>query len=425
LTAAGARVVAVDQADTPALRTNAAALAESGVRVILGAGVWPEDFYAVCVVSPGVPPVLPAIRRLAARGIPVISELELGWAACPTPVLAITGTAGKSTLCKLCFESLTGAGKRAVLGGNYGTPMTTLALESQPWDWLVVEVSSFQLELIRRFHPRVGVLLNIYPNHLDRHQTLSAYIDAKLNLFRYLTPQDQALVCDETLPFVRTGVPELRQWKTFGLTPAAHWRFEAGRLKNTAATIEMDVRGTPFDNAILGVAAAAAASAMEACGVDPATVATAARQFEKLPHRMEEVAVIQGVRFIDDSKATTLAALAAGVQMAPGRVRLIAGGRLKEEDVNTVKKILAKKAEAIYLIGECSGIFAAAWSDAVRCEECGDLAAAVTAAVRAARRGETVLLSPGCASFDQFNGFEERGRKFKEMVNALERRGSR
>jgi UDP-N-acetylmuramoylalanine--D-glutamate ligase len=183
--------------------------------------------------------------------------------------------------------------------------------------------------------------------------------------------------------------------------------------------VEYDVRGTPFGNPVMGMTAAAAMAALQACEIDPVCVARAAHTFERLPHRMEPVAVIRGVAFIDDSKATNLAALEAGLTMAGGPVRLIAGGLLKEHDLSLTKKRLVNRVRGVYIIGNSAQEMASAWQDAVPCCICRDLNEAVHRAWKEAHTGEVVLLSPGCASFDQFLSFEDRGEQFKAIVSGL------
>lgn len=420
----GARVTILDGAANPVLEERAARLRAQSIDVQLGVVHAPEEKYVLAVTSPGIPSDAHVVTDLRARGIPLLPELELGWIFSRGMVLAITGSAGKSTLAKLCYELLRHAGKRVLIGANYGMPLSALVLQETDWDWLVLEVSSFQLELIQSFRPDVGVLLNLHPNHLDRHRTLEAYTRAKMNLFVHMNASDHAIVQMAVFPHVRSLWSSAARLITFGTSAAADCYYAAGRLSGPAAgrrTVAID--GTYFDNEILGLTAAAAAAAMMACGVDPGGIMEVARTFEPLPHRMQQIAKVNGVCFIDDSKATTLAALAAGVHMAPGPVHLIAGGRLKEKDVKSFKKVLAKKIKQVYLIGESAELMGRAWSGTVACVQCGNLNKAVALAQECARSGETVLLSPGCASFDQFSGYHERGKRFQELIKISERRG--
>lgn len=424
LSVGGTRVTVADAAASPAVAARAAALETGGITVRTGSRAMPDGDFDLCVVSPGVPMTDGWVGEMRRRGIPVISELELGWRSCASRMLAVTGSNGKSTLVKLCRDALEAAGLRAVAGGNYGIPVSDLARRQPAPDWIVAEVSSFQLEAVDHFAPDVGVLLNINPNHLDRHGTMAVYEATKARLFcRMGEGQTAVLPCDAS-PAVRAAVPGACRMRTFGPDPGADYRYAGGRIEGCRLAVPVSVAGTFLDNPIMGLTGAACVAAMEGCGLPPQCVATAAGRFERLPHRMEQVAVIRGVRFVNDSKATNLAAMAAALQMAGGPVRLIAGGRLKEKDLAAVKKVLANHVKRVYVIGEYSQVMASAWQDDVPCLICANLNEAVRKAWKEAESGETVLLSPGCASFDQFKSFEDRGEQFSKIVRQIERGGS-
>lgn len=415
----GYRVCAADAGDTPDLRGMAETLRAEGVPVQLGLVPPEPGAAAAAVISPGIAPDSVWVQSLVKAGIPLIGEMEIGWHELKSPVLAVTGSSGKSTLVKFCSESLTCAGLRAVAAGNYGPPLSEVAMNPRPWDWVVAEASSFQLETARAFRPRIALLLNLHPNHLDRHGTMDAYRAAKMRLFQALGPGDGALIPDDLVdpPAVRPGVDLI----TFGLGPAADWRFQEGLVRGPA--VQIDFRGTPFDNPVMGCTAAAATAALTFAGVSAADIRSTAAIFERLPHRQQRVAEIEGILFVDDSKATTLAALSAGLEMVPGPVRLIAGGRLKETDLERPKIMLAKKTAEVYLIGESAEVLEKAWQGTVACRRCGTLQEAVTQAWHDARKGETILLSPGCASFDQFRGYDDRGQCFTGLIQQLNSRG--
>lgn len=425
LRAEGRGVVVTDRADNEALRRRAGELALDGIEVLLGTERVPGRSFSLCVVSPGVPPESPAFAAVRNLGIPTMGELEFGAAKCRCPIVAVSGANGKSTLVKLCGDILRLAGRRAELGGNYGTPVSALAKRSEELDWLVLEASSFQLEMTRDFRPRVGVLLNLQPNHLDRHPTLEAYRAAKARLFARMGEGDRAIVHESVFTRFRAMAaqrPDQPEWVKFGRGPRCAARYEPGFVSLDAGggRVRMSIEGTYFDNPVLGPAAAAAAAVAAACGVPPGLVAEAAKRFVPLPHRMTRVAIKRGVEFVDDSKATTLAALAAGVTMASRPVRLIAGGILKEHRLSAVKKVLASHVRAVYLVGNSAPKMYAAWSDVVPCRRCGTLDVAVSEAWRDASPGETILLSPGCASFDQFRGYADRGEQFCGHVAKIE-----
>jgi UDP-N-acetylmuramoylalanine--D-glutamate ligase len=367
------------------------------------------------VVSPGFSLNHPWVRDLTEREIPLLSELELGWSRRHCPVIAVTGSNGKSSVVKWLADALTQAGCKAVPCGNYGFPVSAAVMLPEVPDWLVVEVSSFQLETVREFHPHIGVLLNVLPNHLDRHGDLETYRDLKLRLFARMQDAGTAVVpfgLFQTLESKCVAPPPLNAWKTFGAEEGADFRFQAGRVGS------FDLRGSYFDNEVLGPAAAAAAAVWDSCGLPPDALEDAARRFEPLPHRMQTVAEIGGVRFVNDSKATNLAAMCAALRMTRGRVHLIAGGRAKEDEWSFAKDLLAQRVSRLYLIGEACDAMQAAWKDDTDCVVCGTLERAVAAARGAAVPGDTVLLSPACTSFDRFGSFAERGEAFVRAVNS-------
>jgi len=417
LRAEGTAVTALDAADTPELRARAAELEAAGARVQLGVRAVPAGDADVAIVSPSLPLASPWLVELRRRGVPLLSELELGWRRHRGRTLAVTGSNGKSTAVKWLAEALQAGGVRAAPAGNYGPPAARVVREQPDLDWLVLEVSSFQLETCRDFRADVGVLLNILPNHLDRHGDLAAYAALKARLFARPADGDLCLVPAAWRARVQALAGGGGRWLTFGAEPGADVRYRDGRVWEGRRRLA-DLRGTRFANDVLGVAGAAVVAAARGAGLPPACAARAARRFVPLPHRLQTVAERGGVRYVDDSKATNLAALGAALRMVPGPVRLIAGGRVKENDFSAVKELLAEKAAGVYLIGEAAPALAAAWAAVVPCVPCGTLAAAVAAAGRAAVPGETVLLAPGGASFDQFRNFEERGDRFAELAAA-------
>ena len=317
---------------------------------------------------------------VASPGLPVKSELQLGCEELKRrgwKLLAVTGSKGKSSVVKLVADAINGAGGCAVPCGNYGRPVCDL-LDEAP-GWAVVEVSSFQLETTT-LPPDAFVaaaILNLQEDHLDRHGSAAVYHGLKRKLLGMAA---------------------------FAYDCAA------------SATADALLAGSYFDNDILRPNGRIAVALMRAAGLDDGQVAAAFASFRPLPHRMNEVGVFGGVRCIDDSKATSLAALAAGVTMAGTGVRLIAGGLPKGDDPNSVKELLTNQVKKVYLIGACAETFATAWSEAVDCEVCGTMDRAVAVAMRESKPGETVLLSPGTASFDQFKSYGERGDVFAALV---------
>jgi UDP-N-acetylmuramoylalanine--D-glutamate ligase len=412
LAARGKQVLVLDQAEGAAAQAAAGRLALPDVEFRAGPGPLPDEPFDQCVTSPAFALDHPWLAACRARGIPILAELELGFAHWRGHVLAITGSKGKSSLVKLCADTLNRAGVAAAPAGNYGTPLCELVLDQPDLAWAVTEVSSFQLEHVRHFRPNIGVLLNLQPDHLDRHADMAEYQRLKLRLFACQTAGDVALLPEN---FDAAGaVPPAVACRTFGAGAASGWRYGGHAVTGSwrGRNLRVALEGTWLDNPILGLAAAAGAGALAACGLDGDAIEAGIRAFQPLAHRMQFVAERAGVRFIDDSKATSLAAVAAALQMASGPVRLIAGGRLKEHDLEPVKDLLTRHVRKVYVIGECTDRMCAAWGQAVACEACGNMETAVAHAAAEACRGDIVLLSPGCASFDQFYNYKERGERF-------------
>ena len=309
-------------------------------------------------------------------GVVVKSELQYGCEELKKrgwKLLAVTGSKGKSSVVKLCAEALGG-----IPCGNYGTPVSALIGEKP--GWAVVEVSSFQLETTTLAPDtfEAAAILNLQEDHLDRHGSVAVYHALKRKL----------------LTFAKKGVQGVRG------------------VQGVAGLFA----GSYFDNEILRANAECAVELLRAAGLSDEKISAAFREFEPLPHRFQFVAEKNGVRYIDDSKATSIEALVAGVKMCRGGARLIAGGRAKGDDPAAALPVLTSRAKKVYIIGECAESFYAAWQGEVNCEICGDLATAVERAKCEAQKGETVLLSPGCASYDQFKNFGERGDVFANLV---------
>jgi len=427
----GARVTVVDRSAGVEVRERGAALERAGAQVLTGIAELPAGQFDVCIVSPGIPVNRGWVPELERKGVPVISELDLGGSRCRCRCLAVTGTNGKSTLTGLCAEALSRAGLRTAAGGNYGVPLCRLARQSGELDWIVAEVSSFQLERTFGFHPLVGVLLNLQPDHLDRHGDMLTYMKTKARLFENMTAGDTAIIpaalSEEPAGIVKHAASAAGRrgvgpdWLTFGTSPDSDIRLEGSRihLGCRGGDAEIDLAGSYFDNSVLGLAAAAGAGAVMACRADPRVLEEAVRNFKPLPHRMTKVLDAGGICFVDDSKATNLSALGAALRMADRPVRLIAGGLLKEADLKRFQEILVKKVCALYVIGKAAAEMDAAWGEAVPCRRCGTLERAVREAWREARDGEMILLSPGCASFDQFRDFEDRGNQFIRIARSI------
>ncbi len=415
----GNRVTLLDAASEERLAPLRPQLDALGVELHAAATTLPATPYTLAIVSPAFAVDHPWLQACRARAIPLVAELDLGFYLWPGRILAVSGSKGKSSAVRLAADTLTLAGQPAIAAGNYGLPLSAAVLDHATCPWAVVEASSFQLEQAAAFHPEIAVLLNIQPDHLDRHRTMVAYAAAKYRLFAQQQAGDLALL-PASLPEAGRYIPSAVTVATFGGV-GSDWHYTPGHISNstTGHKLIYNCTNTWFDNAILGPAAAAICAALHTCGLTPQQIEAGLRSFKPLPHRMELVACHQGVSFIDNSKATSLTALAAAVEMTPHPVHLIAGGRLKESNLEAVKELLAKRVKKVYLIGESAHSLAAVWSAVVATVICGDLPAAVRAAAAGAQAGEAVLLAPGCASFDQFVSFEERGECFAHSVHAL------
>jgi len=369
--------------------------------------------FDVCIVSPGFGLSHPWVCAVQAAGVELLSELELGWSRHAGKTVAVTGSNGKSTAVKWICEMFQLSGHRAEIGGNYGIPACEVVQEYPDLDWLVLEVSSFQLETVKNFRAEVALVLNVLPNHLDRHETMECYRRIKARIFGLLSfSKDVCLLPFDLLAQFKTdGVGE-RCWVTFGATPAADFSFNGGTIFHGLEPV-LDLSGTLFDSPILGRCTGAAVAAVaDAAGIPFCFAEVAARGFEPLPHRLQRLGELDGVTYVNDSKATNLAATAAAVQACGKGLHLIAGGLPKESDYSFIKEILAERVRKIYLVGRSSRAMFQAWSGVCPCVECGTLEVAFSTAQSAARQGETILLSPGCASFDQFLSFEKRGERF-------------
>ena len=409
-----AEVTMFDESTDPAVAEVGLRMKARGAQVITGQRSVVGKSFDRAILSPGISPDRPMVRELKAAGVPMLGELELGAQACFCPIVAVTGTNGKSTTTELITRILQAAGKRAVACGNYGKPLSEVALLSRELDWAVAEVSSFQLETIDTFRPRIAVYLNLTPDHLDRYPTLEAYAAAKARIFENQKAEDVAVI--------RKGmVFSKRQGRTMVFTSEARgadYTLQEGWLCAQGEKV-MRQDGTKLrgaHNAENLLAALAVADAME---VSREVVKKVFASYQALPHRCEVVAVRAGVTWINDSKATNLDAMERAVMGMDGPVILIAGGKDKGFDVATSRPVLEGKVRAVLLLGEMAEKMEKAWSGGTPCRRVKDLGEAVERAAEMAREGESVLLSPGCSSYDQFKNFEERGEKYRQCVIAL------
>jgi UDP-N-acetylmuramoylalanine--D-glutamate ligase len=408
LRARGEEVIGVD-AGAP----DAGRLAAAGVEVHLDdSGEQLVSRARTLVKSPGVPQEAPVVAAARAAGLAVMGELELAWRLLPNQLIAVTGTNGKTTTTELIGHVHRAAGLPVAVAGNVGTALASLVGDVEPNATIACECSSFQLEDTEAFAPDAAVLLNVEPDHLDRHGTFAAYREAKLNAFAHQRADAVAVAPVE----LAGGLPGAARRVTFGtggdvaLDPDATIRWRGERL---LAAGELRIPGPHnVQNAM------AAAAVTLARGVDPDAVREGLRTFPGVAHRLELVAVRDGVAYVNDSKATNVAsALVALRSYPPGSVHLIAGGRTKNQDFAPLAPAVAERCASVQLIGEGAGELARALAGAgVPLHDAGDLARAVAAARAAAGPGQTVLLSPACASFDQFADYEARGERFRALA---------
>ena len=347
---------------------------------------------ATLVKSPGVPQDAPVIVRARSMGLEVIGELELGWRLVPNEFIAVTGTNGKTTTVELIGAMHRAAGAPVAVAGNVGTPVSALAGSVDPAAAIVCEASSFQLEDATAFAPEVAVLLNIEADHLDRHGTFTDYRNAKLRIFANQEPPDVAIVPpDIDLPPLPVRTVRFVESEDIALA-GRHNRVNAG----------------------------AAVAVALARGLDPVAVDRTLRDFRGVAHRFEIVAEVDGVTYINDSKATNPSAAAAAIRSVDSGVHAILGGSLKGGGFAELAPVVAEHCRACYLIGDAAGQLAEDLAGTgVELIRCGDLERAEIEATQRARPGEVVLLAPACASFDQYRDYEERGDHFKELVRRL------
>jgi UDP-N-acetylmuramoylalanine--D-glutamate ligase len=414
LRARGETVVGVD-----AGRPDVGRLDAAGVEVHLDdQGDQLLDRVATLVKSPGVPHTAPVVEAARARGLPVVGELELAWRMLPNDFIAVTGTNGKTTTTEWIGHIHREAGLPVAVAGNVGTPVSSLVAELDPVATVACEASSFQLEDTTDFAPDAAVLLNITPDHLDRHGSFEAYVEAKRGAFRRQTPDQIAVMASDE--GVELGGAARRV--TFGSAPdlpadvtfrdlSIRWRGE--RL------VRDDEIGIPGAHNLINAMATAAACL--ARGIDPDAVRAGLRTFGGVAHRLEAIAEVDGVQYVNDSKATNVDSTRVALMAFPGRrIHLIAGGQTKAQDFAPLAPLVAGCCATVHLIGEGAGEIAAGLATAdVPLMFSEDMERAVAGARSAARPGEVVLLSPACASFDQYRDFEARGEHFRALVEAL------
>ncbi len=406
---AGAHVRATEARDTDALRAARETLLACGVHEV-ELGRHTQRLMTgteTVVVSPGVPESSHPMQWAQEHQVPIVSEIELAYFFCPSPVIAVTGTNGKSTVVTLIAAVLNAAGRHAVACGNLGIPFSSVLEQLTSQSIAVVEVSSFQLLGCEQFRPRIGVLLNIGTNHLDRHVELEAYLASKARLFQRQTPEDWAVLngADPRIAAVGERLHAQRAW--FGQN-----------LSNGPA-----LQLAPQTLSALTSSAQAVLQVGRLVGIPDPLTWQILRTFRGLEHRLEEVATVRGVRFVNDSKSTTPDSLLYALAQTRGDLVVIAGGRDKGMDFSPLTEALhTERVKGIVLIGESRARLRALFNGSPPVRESNTLEDAVNTAVALAQPGTTVLFSPACASFDMFRDFEDRGLAFKTVVRACANR---
>ncbi len=426
LKARGARVTVSDTKSPDQLGEEIPILLDHGITVETG-GHGERTFRGqdLIVVSPGVPVDAPPLVQARASGEPVIGEIELAAQNLTGPIVAITGSNGKTTTTTLAGEILAAGGLSVAVGGNIGTPAISLIAAATKETVFVLEISSFQLETIQTFRPKVAVVLNITPDHLDRHRTFQTYIDAKARIFENQQPDDFA-VLNEDDPTCRTLRDRTRaqvfwfsrkqevQNGAFVRDGKILFRDATGQ-REVMLVSEIPLKGAHnVENVLAGVCAGGL------MGCEPAKIREAIKNFKAVEHRLEYVATIKGVEYFNDSKATNVDATIKALESFPKNIHLILGGKDKGSDYTVLNDLLRERVKRVYTIGAAAEKIESHIKGAAEIVHAETLENAIRRAAAVAQPGDIVLLAPACASFDQFQSYNHRGRVFKEIVQAIQ-----
>ena len=411
-----AHVTILDSAEEKnLLKSTIDNLRSQDVRVICGALADKDSStYQMAVLSPGIDPDSRLARNFSSRKINMIGELELGWRSCEVPVIAVTGTNGKTTTTELVAQMLNACGQQTIACGNIGKPLSEVAREKKQFDVLTVEVSSFQLETIQRFRPSISLWLNFAPDHLDRYRSVTDYRAAKLRIFENQTADDVAIVnAVERLPEIRARTITFSAY-----VDQADFRLSEGAIiyQNEAVLRLSDtkLRGLHNIENLMATLAAGMARGLSFREMTPPLCT-----YEPRPHRCEFVREVGGVAYVNDSKATNLDAVEKALRAQTKPVILIAGGKDKGFTFDPLRPLIEEKVKSTILIGEMAESIRRSWSGAARSDIANSLADAVERAHAVAEPGEVVLFSPGTSSFDMFKSYADRGDQFRALVQAL------
>jgi UDP-N-acetylmuramoylalanine--D-glutamate ligase len=423
----GARVTVSDTKSPDQLRDEIPLLLDHGITVETG-GHGERTFRGqdLIVVSPGVPVDAAPLVQARASGEPVIGEIELAAQNLTGPIVAITGSNGKTTTTTLAGEILATGGLPVAVGGNIGTPAISLIAAATKETIFVLEISSFQLETIQTFRPKVAVILNITPDHLDRHRTFQTYVDAKARIFENQQPSDLAVLNadDPTCRTLRDRTRAQVFWFSRKQEVQSGAYVRDGKILFRDATgqrqimlvSEIPLKGAHnVENVLAGVCAGAL------MGCEPANIRKAVQGFKAVEHRLEYVATIKGVEYFNDSKATNVDATIKALESFPKNIHLILGGKDKGSDYTVLNDLLRERVKRVYTIGAAAEKIESHIKGAAEIVHAETLENAIRRAAAVAQAGDIVLLAPACASFDQFQSYNHRGRVFKEVVQSLER----
>jgi UDP-N-acetylmuramoylalanine--D-glutamate ligase len=421
----GAHVTVSDVRSAESLARDIPALLEEGIMVEAGGhGLLTFRRQDLIVVSPGVPLDTPELVQVRKFGLPIIGELELAARFLKGKILAITGSNGKTTTTALAGEILKEAGLPTLVGGNIGVPVVSLIEESTPDTWSVLEVSSFQLESTEQFRPSIAVILNITPDHLDRHGSFENYARAKERIFAAQDKTDCVVLNADNVRAADAASRSVARVHWFSIEHRVRqgaWiengyvvyrHTPEGEVEQVMPLSKIPLKG---EHNVENVLAAVCAARLAGVSVDP--IGRAIEKFQAVEHRLEYVATVQGVEFYNDSKATNVDATAKALAAFSSGIHLILGGKDKGSDYTQLAQLLRERVRAVYTIGSAAAKIESQLRGVISLHSCETLAAAVDAAATAARPGEVVLLAPACSSFDQFESYEHRGRVFKELVS--------
>jgi UDP-N-acetylmuramoylalanine--D-glutamate ligase len=416
LASEGAQVTVLDSAEEKKLlKPTLENLRAQGVQVRCGPDVEQDSVaYDFVVLSPGIDPDSPLARNFSSRNVEMLGELELGWRSCEVPVIAITGTNGKTTTTELIAQMLGGCGQRTIACGNIGKPLSEVVRSRGKYDVLTVEVSSFQLETIRTFRPSIAVWLNFAPDHLDRYTSVAEYRAAKLHIFDNQTRDDVVVInASERLSNLASRVVTFSAYQD-----QADFRLADGaivyRNEPVLRLADTKLRGSHNIENLMATLAVGLARGLTFQKMVPSL-----STYEPQPHRCEFVREVRGATYINDSKATNLDAVEKALLAQSKPVILIAGGKDKGFTFDPLTRLVSEKVRTVILIGEMAERIAHDWSAVVPCEIADSLADAVERAHEKAQAGEVVLFSPGTSSFDMFKSYADRGDQFRALVHAL------